>query len=251
MSDMNKRVKKLREDKNMSLNQFGDSLGGVSKSYLSMIENNERPVTEAMTKRIVKKFTVNKDWLERGAGEIYDRERTALKDIYLKQRKIIIRRYTGDCERFISLLIPAEFEWLDSKGNGLTVFDRFPNLSLQKFYMSEIEPKSLIESLIALYKNIENAVQVWLKFVYLLKDPALGFAEFYQEDRTEIDRIENNLLNCLGLVANNRTVIGKNIDNNSLLGIGGYFELLHKYNPYKDNIEAIEFMREKRNKPPP
>ena len=155
MEDINSLIKKLRKEKNMSLSQFGDSIGGVSKSYLSMLENDERPITDSIMDKIIQNLSVNKKWLVYGDGEIYDEEKAALKAMY-KELLNAARRYLQDCNHFKNLLIFKAAEEMNLKGNGLTIYDCFPCLTLRKFYDSKISPQTLVYILIDLYKSIEK-----------------------------------------------------------------------------------------------
>ena len=254
MDYISTRIKHLRRIKEMSLSQFGESIG-YSKTYISYLEADERPITDKVAEKIIKTHSVRKEWLVFGKGDIYDKEKAALNEIYQKLLKTV-RRYPLDCKRFRDFLIIGSFEKIDeikSNCNKLSIFDYFSDLSLKKIYNSDIEPRELIQSLITLYSDIENALKAWIKSVKILKDPAQGLAEFYMENENEkamIDKIETELIDCRALVSGNRSILEKNTDNNSLLEILELYKLFHKSLDYKENIELIELMREKMNKPP-
>lgn len=62
------RVKVIRKAKEMSMEQFGERIGNISKSTISNIENGNRNLTDLMLKSICSEFNVNEDWLRTGAG---------------------------------------------------------------------------------------------------------------------------------------------------------------------------------------
>lgn len=65
------RVKKVRDKAQLTMEQFGERLGNVSKSTISNIENDNRNLTDHMLKSICREFDVNVDWLRTGTGEMF------------------------------------------------------------------------------------------------------------------------------------------------------------------------------------
>ena len=63
------RVKAIRKELNMTLEQFGEKLG-VTKTAISYVENNKRNLTEQMLLSICREFGVNEIWLRTGEGDI-------------------------------------------------------------------------------------------------------------------------------------------------------------------------------------
>lgn len=63
------RVKAIRKELNMTLEQFGEKLG-VTKTAISYVENNKRNLTEQMLLSICREFCVNEIWLRTGEGDI-------------------------------------------------------------------------------------------------------------------------------------------------------------------------------------
>ena len=61
------RVKSVRDEKHMTLEEFGTRLN-VTKVTMSNIERGHRGLTERMLKDICREFSVNEDWLRTGAG---------------------------------------------------------------------------------------------------------------------------------------------------------------------------------------
>lgn len=67
---MNERLKQLRKQLNLTLEEFGKPLG-VTRSALSRIENNVNNLTDTMINLICKTYNVNEDWLRYGTGEMF------------------------------------------------------------------------------------------------------------------------------------------------------------------------------------
>lgn len=64
------RIKQIRKENRMTLEQFGNILG-VTKVAISNIENGKRNVTEQMRKSICREFNVDPIWLTTGEGDKY------------------------------------------------------------------------------------------------------------------------------------------------------------------------------------
>lgn len=64
------RVKDVRKDQNMTLEEFGKRLN-VTKVTMSNIERGHRGLTDRMLKDICREFNVNEDWLRSGTGKMY------------------------------------------------------------------------------------------------------------------------------------------------------------------------------------
>ena len=64
------RIKQIRKNNGMTLEQFGNILG-VTKVAISNIENGKRNVTEQMRKSICREFNINPTWLETGEGDMF------------------------------------------------------------------------------------------------------------------------------------------------------------------------------------
>lgn len=64
------RIKEIRKENKMTLEQFGKKLG-VGKTTISRIENGINNVTEQMRKSICREFNVDPIWLSTGEGDKY------------------------------------------------------------------------------------------------------------------------------------------------------------------------------------
>lgn len=67
---MNERIKILRKNLGLTLEDFGRKLG-VTKTTISRIENGVNSVTEQMFTSICREYSVNETWLRTGAGEMF------------------------------------------------------------------------------------------------------------------------------------------------------------------------------------
>lgn len=107
---MNERLKLLRKELHITLDQFGERVG-VTKSAISNIENGNRSLTEQMIKSICREFDVDEEWLRNGTGSMFI-ERTRDEEI----AKFIgtIQSVDDDSfmKKFISMLAKLdESEW--------------------------------------------------------------------------------------------------------------------------------------------
>lgn len=64
------RVKKIRKEKKLTLERFGEKVG-VTKQTISRIENGINSLTEQMVLSICREFNVNESWLRTGEGEMF------------------------------------------------------------------------------------------------------------------------------------------------------------------------------------
>ena len=68
---MNNRIEKVRKTLGLTMEKFGERIGGVSKSTISNIEHGNRDLTEHMFKSICREFNVSEEWLRDGTGEMF------------------------------------------------------------------------------------------------------------------------------------------------------------------------------------
>lgn len=67
---MNNRIKILRKQIGLTLEEFGKRLG-VTRAAISNIENGNRNVTEQMIVSICREFDVDENWLRTGEGKMF------------------------------------------------------------------------------------------------------------------------------------------------------------------------------------
>lgn len=68
---MNKRIKELRVNLNLSMAEFGSHLG-VTRSAISKIENAQTNVSNQIVNGICREFNVNEEWLRTGKGDMFN-----------------------------------------------------------------------------------------------------------------------------------------------------------------------------------
>lgn len=69
MSDINNRIKLLRENLNLSQEAFGSRIG-ITRASISNIEKGTRNMSEQTLKSICREFNVSRNWLENGIGDM-------------------------------------------------------------------------------------------------------------------------------------------------------------------------------------
>ena len=67
---MNERIKTLRKELKMSQDVFAEKLG-LTKNYISLVENGNRNLSEQSIKVLCSILNVNEDWLRTGNGEMF------------------------------------------------------------------------------------------------------------------------------------------------------------------------------------
>lgn len=73
------RIKVLRKEKNLSMEDFG-SVIGMGKSAVSRIENGVNGTTDQTIRSICREFGVNECWLRTGDGEMFEQTRENVLD---------------------------------------------------------------------------------------------------------------------------------------------------------------------------
>lgn len=68
---MNSRIVQLRKNREWTQDKFAEEMG-ISKNYVSLIENGKKIPSDRLISDICREFSVNKDWLRSGKGEMYD-----------------------------------------------------------------------------------------------------------------------------------------------------------------------------------
>ena len=62
---MNTRIKKIRQDNNLTQAQFADKIG-LSRNFVAMIEIDQREPSDRTISDICRIFDINEDWLRHG-----------------------------------------------------------------------------------------------------------------------------------------------------------------------------------------
>lgn len=66
---MNNRIREIRQHSNLSMKAFGDRLG-ISSAAVSKIETGINAPSEQTIRAICSEFSINRDWLVDGIGEM-------------------------------------------------------------------------------------------------------------------------------------------------------------------------------------
>lgn len=69
---MNERIKKIRKENKLSMEQFGKRIG-ITKASVSRIESGENNPSDQTIILICKEFNINEDWLRNGTGEMHNK----------------------------------------------------------------------------------------------------------------------------------------------------------------------------------
>lgn len=77
---MNERLKIIRKNLNMTLEEFGKKLG-VKNNTISSIETGKNALTDQMIKSVCAIYKVNEDWLRNGTGEMFIKNDSLLNSV--------------------------------------------------------------------------------------------------------------------------------------------------------------------------
>lgn len=67
---MNERIKKIRKDAGLTMEEFGEKIG-MKRSSISLVESGRNKPSDAAVKMICTVFNVDEHWLRTGEGEPY------------------------------------------------------------------------------------------------------------------------------------------------------------------------------------
>lgn len=68
---MNSRIVQLRKSREWTQDKFAEEMG-ISKNYVSLIENGKKIPSDRLVSDICREFGVNEKWLRDGTGDMYD-----------------------------------------------------------------------------------------------------------------------------------------------------------------------------------
>lgn len=66
---MNNRIVQLRKNREWTQDEFAEKMG-ISKNYVSLIENGKKKPSDRLVSDICREFNVNEKWLRTGEGEM-------------------------------------------------------------------------------------------------------------------------------------------------------------------------------------
>lgn len=173
MSDIGSRIKEIRKDHALTQEKFGQIIG-LKDSAVSMLEKNDRRLTESVIKNIISQFCVNEIWLKDGFGEKYNeallKKKTILGEPLGSQQIRILEK--------IQTLSPAQQE------EFLNNLDRM-NISGDTFSNSLAELSQDEDELLTCYRKLNTKD----------KDEILSFINFKIFNSESIKKKEKSL-NC-------------------------------------------------------
>ena len=118
---MNRRIKLIREQKGLTQDEFGKTIGSA-RNTIANYESGNRTPSNAVINSICREFGVNEDWLKTGEGEMFmpmDRE-TELAKLTVG---LLNEESDSFKSRFVSMLArmnDAEWELLEKMVNELS-----------------------------------------------------------------------------------------------------------------------------------
>ncbi len=173
MSDVGSRIKEIRKDHALTQEKFGERIG-LKDSAVSMLEKNDRRLTESVIKNIISQFCVNEMWLKDGAGEKYNegllKKKTILSEPLSSQQISIIEK--------IQTLSPAQQEELLNNLDRMNISINVSTNSLKELPQDENE-------LLKCYRKLNSKD----------KDEILSFINFKIFNGESIKKKEKSL-NC-------------------------------------------------------
>lgn len=107
---MNERLKELRKQLGLTLEEFGKRVG-ITRSAVGRIEKGERAVTEQMFISVCREFNVNESWLRTGEGEMFA-EMDLEDELMQWAGKVLATEPDSFKKRFVRMLSKlSEDEW--------------------------------------------------------------------------------------------------------------------------------------------
>lgn len=135
------RIKVLRKEKNLSMEDFG-SVIGMGKSAVSRIENGVNGTTDQTIRSICREFGVNEQWLRTGEGEMLEQTRASVLD-WLSTEYDLSREQRSVIEAFLDL-DPQERDVILKYVHN--VFDRSTESAAQSTAIPDKEAQRIAES---------------------------------------------------------------------------------------------------------
>lgn len=114
------RIKKLRKEKNLTMLEFGKSIG-MSKASISGIEAGKNGPSEQTVRLICSMYNVDYFWLKTGEGEMYINETEILIEELVKEQNLddstarMLKRFLGLSKESQRIVLSAIDALLDEK----------------------------------------------------------------------------------------------------------------------------------------
>lgn len=112
---MNERIKALRKELKMSQDVFAEKLG-LTKNYISLVENGNRNLSEQSIKVLCSILNVNEEWLRTGNGKML-KSRTREQEIGAFVNEVMGLNDDSFEKKLVSALArlePKDWECLES-----------------------------------------------------------------------------------------------------------------------------------------
>lgn len=127
MNEINKRIKEIRDAKNLTQEKFANKLK-TSRANIAGYEAGTRTPSEAALNNICREFNVNEEWLRNGTGEMFielDEEDQLME----WAGRVLGSRTTSFKKRFVKMLMSLsddEWEFLERKAKELVGSENEP-----------------------------------------------------------------------------------------------------------------------------
>jgi len=114
------RIKKIRKDKNLTMLEFGESIG-MSKASISGIEAGKNGPSEQTVRLICSTYNVDYFWLKEGTGEMYINNTDLLIDELVSEQNLdtesarILKRFLALSKQSQKIVLTAIDTLLDEK----------------------------------------------------------------------------------------------------------------------------------------
>jgi transcriptional regulator with XRE-family HTH domain len=112
---VNERIKALRKELKMSQDVFAEKLG-LTKNYISLVENGNRNLSEQSIKVLCSILNVNEEWLRTGNGKMF-KSRTREQEIGAFVNEVMELNDDSFEKKLVSALArlePKDWECLES-----------------------------------------------------------------------------------------------------------------------------------------
>lgn len=107
---MNKRIALARKERNVKQDDLAEACG-LTKNFISLIENGKREPSDRTIKDICRTLNVNEDWLRTGEGEMFN-PKTTMEELVDLTDTLLSEESTSFKNRLVSALAKlTEEQW--------------------------------------------------------------------------------------------------------------------------------------------
>lgn len=111
MSDINARIRFIRNDKCMSQRSFASAIG-VTGSSVALLESGRNNPSEQTIRAICSEFNVNRYWLETGEGDPYQYKET--KQDLIDQIRVVMKGESDVAVAIVCAVASMPTEYLEA-----------------------------------------------------------------------------------------------------------------------------------------